>query len=84
MQLLLDRGADCNAQCGNNGTALQVAALSGNVGGVRLLLDRGAEVNSLSGEYGTALQAAAYRGHDYTPYPQRLFSALPSSLGCLA
>ncbi|KXG52095.1 uncharacterized protein PGRI_083790 [Penicillium griseofulvum] len=63
VQLLLDQGADVNAQDGKNGTALQAAALEGHAHIVRLLLDQGADVNAQGGWYGTALQAASLRGH---------------------
>ncbi|KAK4117923.1 hypothetical protein N657DRAFT_584570, partial [Parathielavia appendiculata] len=58
-RLLLDNGADVNAQGGQYGTALQAAASKGEMEIVRLLLDNGADVNAQGGEYGTALQAAA-------------------------
>jgi hypothetical protein len=62
VRLLLDRGADVNAQGGYYGNALQAAAQrSGNEATVRLLLDRGADVNAQGGCYGNALQAAAER-----------------------
>jgi hypothetical protein len=41
VQLLLNRGADANAQGGIFGRALQVAAWSGQNGVIRLLLDEG-------------------------------------------
>jgi ankyrin repeat protein len=62
--LLLDRGADVNANGGSYSTALQAAAIRGHDQIVQLLLDRGADVNANGGSYGTALQAAANRGHD--------------------
>ena len=60
IHLLLDKGADVNAEGGEYGTALQAAAYKGNVECIRLLLDKGADVNAEGGKYGTALQAAAY------------------------
>ena len=62
IQLLLDKGADANAQSGKYGSALQAAALSGSIGAVQLLLDKGADVNAQGGEYGSALQVAAHSG----------------------
>ena len=62
IQLLLDKGADVNAQSGKYGSALQAAALSGSIGAVQLLLDKGADVNAQGGEYGSALQVAAHSG----------------------
>jgi hypothetical protein len=61
VQLLLDKGANINAQGGDYGTALQAAALRGHQAVVQLLLDKGADINAQGGHYGTALQAALYR-----------------------
>jgi hypothetical protein len=60
VKLLVDRGADINAQGGIYGTALQAAAYGYWNGEsiVQLLLDRGADVNAKGGVYGNALQAA--------------------------
>jgi len=66
VELLLDKGADVNAQGGLYGNALQAAAMDGNFEIVILLLDKGAEVNAQGGLYGNALQAAAGRGHTAT------------------
>ncbi|KAM0125328.1 hypothetical protein ACHAO1_010650 [Botrytis cinerea] len=62
-KLLLDRGADVNAQGGEYGNALQAAAWKGNQETVKLLLDRGADVNAQGGYHGNALQAAAWIGN---------------------
>jgi ankyrin repeat protein len=62
VRLLLDKGADINAQGGEYGTALHAAVLQGEMEIVRLLLDKGADVNAQRGPYGAALQAAAWRG----------------------
>lgn len=62
--LLLDRGANINAQAGLYGTALQAACCNINQVIVRLLLDRGANINARGGEYGNALQAACYSGNE--------------------
>jgi hypothetical protein len=59
VNLLLDLGAEVNAQGGSYGNVLQAAASNGLVEVVELLLDRGAEVNAQSGHHGNALQAAA-------------------------
>ncbi|KAF9050900.1 ankyrin repeat-containing domain protein [Rhodocollybia butyracea] len=64
INLLLEKGADVNAQGGKYGNALQAAAVNGNEPIVRLLLNRGAEVNTQGGEHGSALHAAANRGHE--------------------
>ncbi|KAJ7819608.1 ankyrin repeat-containing domain protein [Mycena olivaceomarginata] len=62
-QLLLERGADVNAQGGEYGNALQAASQGGHLDLAQLLLERGADVNTQGGWYGNALQAAAKRGH---------------------
>jgi ankyrin repeat domain-containing protein 50 len=59
IRLLLERGADINAQGGYYGNALQAAATCRNEDVIRLLLDRGADINAQGGCYGNALQAAA-------------------------
>ena len=64
VQLLLDRGADVNAQGGEYGAVLQAVAYHGNKYIVQLLLDRGVDVNAKGGGYGTALQVAAFEGHE--------------------
>ncbi|THY37309.1 hypothetical protein D6C98_10763, partial [Aureobasidium pullulans] len=66
VQLLLDKGADVNAQGGYNGNALYAALAGGHDKIVQLLLDKGADVNAQGGEYGNALQAASAGGHDKT------------------
>jgi ankyrin repeat protein len=45
VKLLLDRGANINAQGGYYGNALQAAAYTGYRANVELLLDRGADIN---------------------------------------
>jgi hypothetical protein len=59
VRLLVDRGADANAQDGNT---LQAAASNGDEAVVQLLVDRGADVNAQGGYYGNALQAAVWKG----------------------
>ena len=59
VQLLLDKGADINAQGGEYGNALQAASFNNNEKVVQLLLDKGANINAQGGEYGNALQAAS-------------------------
>lgn len=61
IKLLLEWGADVNAQGGWYGNALQAAAYGRSEETVKLLLDYGADVNAQGGEYGNALQAAACR-----------------------
>ena len=60
VKLLLDKGADVNAESGRK--ALPAAVYHGRLEVVQLLLDRGADVNAQGGLYGNALQAAAYWG----------------------
>ena len=60
-KLLLDNGADVNAQVGSRGNALRAAVRKDNIEIVQLLLDRGAEVNAQGGICGNALQAAISR-----------------------
>ncbi|KAL9123930.1 MAG: hypothetical protein Q9175_008281, partial [Cornicularia normoerica] len=58
--MLLDRGADVNAQGGYYGNALQAASFDGHDKLVQMLLDRGANVNAQGGRFGNALQAASW------------------------
>ncbi|MCJ1470198.1 hypothetical protein MMC07_008843, partial [Pseudocyphellaria aurata] len=60
--LLLDKGADVNAQGGYYGNALQAASWRGHQQIVELLLDKGADANLQGGKYGNALQAASEKG----------------------
>ncbi|KAJ5477775.1 hypothetical protein N7530_003284 [Penicillium desertorum] len=62
VQLLLDQGADVNAQGGWYGNALQAASAGGHKETVKLLLDQGADISAQGGCYGNALQAASTRG----------------------
>ncbi|KAF7577158.1 Arp, Ankyrin repeat protein [Pyrenophora tritici-repentis] len=63
-ELLLEKGADVNAQGGEYGNALQAASARGHEAIVKLLLDKGADVNAQGGGYGNALQAASAGGHE--------------------
>jgi ankyrin repeat protein len=58
-QLLLNSGANVNAEGGYFGTALSAAATHSHHDIVQLLLDYGANINTNCGVYGNALQAAA-------------------------
>ena len=58
VQILLDNGADINAQGGRYSTALQAASAGGHNQVVQILLDNGADVNAQGGSFGNALQAA--------------------------
>jgi ankyrin repeat protein len=62
--LLLDKGADVNAQGGDYSNALQAASGGGHEQVVKTLLNAGAEVNAQGGRYGNALQAASEGGHE--------------------
>ncbi|KAI4943376.1 hypothetical protein J4E91_009285 [Alternaria rosae] len=63
-RLLLDKGAEINAQGGHYGNALQAASAGGHEQVVKTLLNKGAEVNAQGGHYGNALHAALVRGHE--------------------
>ena len=64
VRLLLDKGAEIDAQGGHHGNALQAASIGGREEVVRLLLDKGAEVNARGGRDGNALQAASTGGYE--------------------
>ncbi|KAK7178124.1 hypothetical protein PSPO01_15822, partial [Paraphaeosphaeria sporulosa] len=64
VKLLLDAGADVNAQGGEYGNALQAASDGGHEAVVKVLVDKGADINAQGGRYGKVLQAASYRGHE--------------------
>jgi hypothetical protein len=61
-RMLLDKGADINAQGGHYGNALQAALARGDKEIATMLLDKGADINAQGGHYGNALQAALARG----------------------
>lgn len=63
MRLLLDKGANINAQGGIYFNALQAAAFNGQAKAAQLLLDKGADFNARGGHYGNALRAASENGH---------------------
>ena len=63
VQLLLDQGADINAQIGRYGNALCTAIYNSDDKMVQMLLDKGADVDTQS-NYGSALQAASYANND--------------------
>ena len=64
VQILLNKGADVNAQGGEYGNALQAASSGGHDQVVQILLDKGADVNAQRGKYGNALYVASSGGHD--------------------
>jgi Ankyrin repeats (3 copies)/Ankyrin repeats (many copies) len=63
LRLLLEHGADLNAQNRVGRTPLHRASFNGAVEVVRLLLEHGADVEAKNIVGGTALQEAADRGH---------------------
>jgi ankyrin repeat protein len=63
-RLLLEKGADANAQGGCYGNALQAASYGGHQQVVEMLVREGANVNTQGGDFGNALQAASAEGHE--------------------
>lgn len=63
VKLLLDKGANINAQGGVYGNSLQAASANGHEKVVKLLLDKHAYINIRGGQYHSALQAALVRNH---------------------
>jgi ankyrin repeat domain-containing protein 50 len=61
--MLIDAGADVNAQDRRHGNALQAASERGYEKVVQMLIDAGADVNQ-GGKYGNALQAASMKGYE--------------------
>jgi hypothetical protein len=64
VQLLVDKGANVNAQGGRHGNALYAASTGGHEAVVRLLVDKGADVNAQGGRHGNALYTASTGGHE--------------------
>ena len=62
-KLLINKGANVNAQGGIYGNALQAASYQGHKAIAKLLLDKEANVNAQGGFYGNAFHAASYGGH---------------------
>jgi ankyrin repeat protein len=65
VKMLLDKGADVNAQGGQNNNALQAASVGGHEQVVKILLDKGADVNAQGGDSSNALQAASFVGNEH-------------------
>jgi ankyrin repeat protein len=63
VELLINKGANVNAQGGKYGTALQSASAQGSKAMIELLPDTEADVNAQGGKHGTALQAALRAHH---------------------
>ena len=55
--MLLDKGADVNAQGGYYGNALRAASCKGHEKVVQMLLDKGADSNAYGGECGIQAQS---------------------------
>ncbi|KAF5857324.1 hypothetical protein ETB97_005973 [Aspergillus alliaceus] len=64
VQMLLEEGADANAQGGSYENSLYAASYRGHERIVQMLLDNEADVNAQGGVYGNALQAASYGGYE--------------------
>ncbi|KIK62189.1 hypothetical protein GYMLUDRAFT_242875 [Collybiopsis luxurians FD-317 M1] len=64
VNVLLEKGADFNAQGGEYGNALLAVIAAENKGILNILLEKGANVNAQGGKYGNALQAAIARKND--------------------
>ncbi|KAJ7321268.1 ankyrin repeat-containing domain protein [Mycena albidolilacea] len=64
VKLLIEHGADINADGGEHGSALQAALWNGQEGVARLLIEHGAKFKAEGGEYGTALQVAVRQGRE--------------------
>ncbi|TFY54295.1 hypothetical protein EVG20_g9764 [Dentipellis fragilis] len=60
--ILLEKGANINAQGDLYGTALIAASYQDHAEFIQMLLEKGADVNAQAGRYGTALIAASYWG----------------------
>ena len=63
-KLLIDNGADVNAQGGEHGNALHIAVFHGHEAIAKLLIENKADVNAQGGHHGNALNAASTRGYE--------------------
>ena len=66
VEVLLEKGADFNAQGGRLDNALEAASYQGHKETVQLLLEKRADVNVQGCFYGNALRTASYQGHKET------------------
>ncbi|KAH7359929.1 hypothetical protein BKA66DRAFT_562105 [Pyrenochaeta sp. MPI-SDFR-AT-0127] len=64
VKLLLEYGADVNAQGGRYSSALQAASANGYEAVVELLLEKGADINAQGKFFSNALQVASAEGHE--------------------
>jgi hypothetical protein len=74
-RLLVNRGAEVNAEGNYGDMALHWAAVRGHEGVVRLLVERGANVNAKVSDGWTALHWAAKGGHEGVVRPLELAGA---------
>lgn len=64
VKMLIEKGANVNAQGAHCGNALQAASYKGFEDVVQTLLNNNVDVNALGGKYLHALQAASVAGHE--------------------
>ncbi|OQE34403.1 hypothetical protein PENCOP_c018G00646 [Penicillium coprophilum] len=63
VELLLEQGADVNAQGGHYGNALRAACFGDYDNIAKMLIEHGADVNAQGGPYGNALRVACSKGN---------------------
>ena len=61
--MLVNKGADINAQGGEYSNVLQAASLGGYKEVVQMLVNKGADINAQGSFYSNVLQAALLGGH---------------------
>jgi ankyrin repeat domain-containing protein 50 len=64
MQMLMDAGADVNAQSGDYSIILRAASVNGHAKVVQMLMNAGADAEAQGGEYGNALAAVSREGQE--------------------
>ena len=64
VEVLLEKGANCNAEADKDEYPVHVAATNGQEEIVRILLEKGADVNARGSLSRSALRAASFAGHD--------------------
>jgi ankyrin repeat protein len=62
MRLLIVHGADINARCSKQKTAVHWAADEAHCQAIRLLIGSNADLNASAGEFGTPVCSAAFEG----------------------
>ena len=65
VEMLIEHGANVNAQVGEYGNALHAASARGHEKIVNMLIDGGADINAWGGRYGNAMLAALHRGYEH-------------------